>query len=268
MDRSGRRAATEGAGAGLPEPAVGDEPVEVRTGTRRAAGAGPDGARPTRVLVVDDHELARLGLVAMLGTAPWIVVAGSVDGCEPALAAIAAAAPDIVLLDIGMPTVDGLTCLERIRATSPRVAVVMMTFFDDRSHIVEAIRRGASGYLLKDAAADQVIETLARVADGRLAIDGDLLRAALSEPARFRAVPGTGRTGLGSGLSPLSSREHEVLRGVAEGMTNKEIGAALGIAEDTVKKHVQNVIWKLQSADRTQAAITAYRMGLLGGEDG
>jgi DNA-binding NarL/FixJ family response regulator len=217
-------------------------------------------AERIRVVLIDDHEMARRGLEAMLSTAGWVEVVGNADDCVSGLASIERLRPDLVLLDIRMPGVDGLACLEQIRARAIAPAVVMVTLYDDRRYILEAIRRGAAGYLLKDATTDEVISTLRSVADGRLAIDPQLLRealsrsddAALSAPPRERAA-----------IHNLTPREHDVLTLVAEGMTNKEIGARLSISEDTVKKHVQSLIWKLRAADRTQAAILAYRMGLL-----
>jgi len=140
------------------------------------------------------------------------------------------------------------------------VAVVMVTLYDDRRYVLEAIRRGAAGYLLKDASTDAVISTLQSVADGQLAIDPQLLREALTSAAE---IPEIGTPRQRADAYSVTPREHQVLRLVAEGLTNKEIGARLTISEDTVKKHVQNLIWKLRAADRTQAAIMAYRLGLL-----
>ena len=218
-------------------------------------------ARRSRVLLIDDHEMARRGLEAMLSTAGWIEVVGESEGCETGVELARRLKPDIVMLDIRMPGVDGLTCLDRLKELDQPVAVVMVTLYDDRRYVLEAIRRGAAGYLLKDASTAEVISTLRNVADGQLAVDGQLLREALvarddepvsGETSRQRAE-----------AFSLTPREHDVLRLVAEGMTNKEIGGQLTITVDTVKKHVQNIIWKLRAADRTQAAILAYRMGLI-----
>ena len=216
-----------------------------------------------RVVLVDDHEMARKGLAAMLSTAGWIEVVGEADGCASALEAVDRLTPDIVLLDIRMPDVDGLECLGRIKAQADGAAVVIVTLYDDRRYVLDAIRRGAAGYVLKDASTAEVVGTLEKVADGQLAVDAQLLREALSMPAE-EAEQRTPRD-LAAGFS-VTRREHEVLRLVADGLTNKEIGARLSITEDTVKKHVQNLIWKLRAADRTQAAILAYRMGLLEGD--
>jgi DNA-binding NarL/FixJ family response regulator len=215
----------------------------------------------TRVLLIDDHEMARRGLRAMLSAADWIEVLGEGDSCESGMKLAEELQPDMVLLDIRMPGVDGLACLERLKARLPRIAVVIVTLYDDRRYVLEAIRRGAAGYLLKDATTAEVIQTLHNVTNGQLAVEPQLLREALAvrdeapssgESARQRAEQ-----------YALTPREHDVLLHVAEGLTNKEIGGKLSITEDTVKKHVQNIIWKLRAADRTQAAIMALKLGLL-----
>ncbi|MFL5756566.1 MAG: response regulator [Chloroflexota bacterium] len=215
----------------------------------------------SRVLLIDDHEMARRGLEAMLSASEALEVVGGADGCETGLAAIERLHPDIVLLDIRMPGTDGLACLDRIKTADHSVAVVIVTLYDDRRYVLEAIRRGAAGYVLKDASTDEVVGTLTNVADGRLAIDPHLLREALTTPPEEPSAAATPRAR--AETFSITAREHDVLRLVAEGLTNKEIGARLSITEDTVKKHVQNIIWKLRAADRTQAAILAYRMGLL-----
>jgi DNA-binding NarL/FixJ family response regulator len=215
----------------------------------------------TRVLLIDDHEMARRGLRAMLSAADWIEVAGEGESCESGLRLAEELSPDMVLLDIRMPGIDGLACLERLKARYPRLAVVIVTLYDDRRYVLEAIRRGAAGYVLKDASTAEVIQTIHNVVNGQLAVDPQLLREALAmrdepnpagETARQRAEQ-----------YALTPREHDVLTLVAEGLTNKEIGGRLSITEDTVKKHVQNIIWKLRAADRTQAAIMALKLGLL-----
>jgi len=216
--------------------------------------------RTSRVVLIDDHELSRRGLEAMLSTADWVQVVGDADGCEAGLEVIAREQPDIVLLDIRMPGMDGLACLEAIKQSERPVAVVIVTLYDDRKYVLEAIRRGAAGYVLKDASTREILSTISAVADGQLAVEPALLREALLAPPE-EAKPETARSR--AEAFALTPREMEVLRLLAEGMTNKEIGGQLSIAEDTVKKHVQNLIWKLRAADRTQAAIRAYRAGLL-----
>jgi DNA-binding NarL/FixJ family response regulator len=221
---------------------------------------------PSRVLLVDDHEMARRGLTAMLATADWVTVVGEAGDCASGVAAVAELQPDIVLLDIRMPGIDGLACLDEIKRQQHPVAVVMVTLYDDRRYVLEAIRRGAAGYLLKDASTAEVVATLANVASGQLAVEPQLLREALLTPPEEKA-PAGGTSRERAESYAVTPREHDVLRLVADGLTNKEIGARLTITEDTVKKHVQNIIWKLRAADRTQAAILAYRMGLLDGSD-
>lgn len=214
-----------------------------------------------RVLLIDDHEMARRGLRAMLSAADWIEVVGEGDSCESGLHLVETLQPDMVLLDIRMPGIDGLACLERLKARWARMAVVIVTLYDDRRYVLEAIRRGAAGYLLKDATTAEVIQTLRNVADGQLAVEPQLLREALTS---IDEVPPTGQTARQRAEQyALTPREHDVLLLVAEGMTNKEIGGRLAVSEDTVKKHVQNIIWKLRAVDRTQAAITALKLGLL-----
>jgi two-component system, NarL family, response regulator DevR len=221
---------------------------------------------PRRVLLIDDHEMARRGLAAMLSNADWIEIVGEAGSCVEGLETVRTSTPDIVLLDIRMPDEDGLSCLEKLKALEPPVAVVIVTLYDDRRYVLEAIRRGAAGYVLKDASTADVITTLSAVADGQLAIDQQLLREALSS-RRQEPPPGESPRQRAEAYS-LTPREHDVLNLVAEGMTNKEIGGRLSITEDTVKKHVQNIIWKLRAADRTQAAIMAFRLGLLESEAG
>ncbi len=212
-----------------------------------------------RVVLVDDHEMARRGLEAMLVGADWIEVVGEASDCAGAVEAVERLVPDLVLLDIRMPGTDGLACLDRIKALEQPAAVVMVTLYDDRRYVLEAIRRGAAGYVLKDASTDELITTLRLVAEGQLAVPPQLLREALAEPKPTEALGPSDR----AAALNLTPRELDVLRHVANGQTNKEIGGDLGISEDTVKKHVQNIIWKLRSADRTQAAIIALRAGLL-----
>ena len=222
-------------------------------------------AQKVRILVVDDHEMARRGLEAMLSTTDWASIIGEAGDAESGIRLAAELRPDVVLLDIRMPGMDGLTCLDQLRAELPDVSVVVVTLYDDPTYVFEALRRGAAGYLLKDATTSVGISTLRSVADGQISVDPSLLREALSVPLHAETLSGGPRQ-RAEALS-LTPREHEVLSLVAEGQTNKEIGIRLSFAEDTVKKHVQNIIWKLRAADRTQAAILALRLGLLGQDD-
>ena len=238
------------------------------TGRRDAGGEIAPGTAPesatVRVLLVDDHEMARRGLHAMLSTAGWVEVVGEAGACVDGVELAERLHPDVALLDIRMPEVDRLACLERFRKLPVPVAVVIVTLYDDRRYVLEAIRRGAAGYLLKDATTSDVVSTLRNVADGQLAVEPQLLRDALS--ARDEPTPAPASPTERAGAYGLTPREHTVLSLVAQGLTNKEIGNQLEISEDTVKKHVQNIIWKLRATDRTQAAIMALRLGLLEAE--
>src|SRR4051794_30792498 len=221
--------------------------------------------QPSRVVLIDDHEMSRRGLEAMLSTAAWAQVVGEADRCEAGLALVERLMPDVVLLDIRMPGMDGLACLDAIKRLHEPVPVVIVTLYDDRAYVLEAIRRGAAGYVLKDASTADLLSTLAAVADGQLAIEPALLRDALT-PAGPSPL-GIDRSAKGPSDFGLTARELDVLSLLAEGLTNKEIGNQLAIAEDTVKKHVQSLIAKLRAADRTQAAIIASRGGPLDGPD-
>jgi DNA-binding NarL/FixJ family response regulator len=215
---------------------------------------------PIRIYLVDDHELARRGLASVLATDERLSVVGDAGDCTTGLDGIRRTKPDLILMDIRLPGIDGLACLEQVKLLMPRVPVVMVTFYDDRGYLVEALRLGASGYLLKDSSGPEILETIWRVLDGQLVVDPELLRSALTGPADEAATP---RRETAPEAFSLTPRERDVLELVAEGLTNKEIGVLLSIAEDTVKKHVQNLIWKLRAADRTQAAIIAHRIGIL-----
>lgn len=224
-------------------------------------------SRPARrVLLVDDHEMSRRGLEAMLSAAGWLQVVGEAGACEAGLDQVRRLRPDIVLLDIRMPGLDGLTCLDEIKRLDHPVAVIIVTLYSDRRYVLEAIRRGAAGYVLKEASTAELLATIEAVAEGQLAVDPGLLREALTAPPEELGGPDTARSR--ADAFSLTRRELDVLRLLAEGLTNKEIGGQLSIAEDTVKKHVQNIIWKLRAADRTQAAIVAYKAGLLDDGDG
>ena len=226
-----------------------------QAGVRRSVMSDPHA--PVRVVLVDDHEMLRRGLAGMLRTADWIEVVGEGSDCVSGLEAAGLERPDVVLLDLRMPGLDGIACLDRLSGFDPPVAVIILTGLDERSVVLEAIRHGAAGYLLKSAPTDEIVATVTRVAEGQLSIDPELLREALAAESREtdRAVPVR--------HVDLTARELDVLALLAEGMTNKEIGGGLAISEETVKKHVQNIIWKLGAADRTQAAIFALRRGLL-----
>ncbi len=197
----------------------------------------------------------------MLATADWIEPAEDAADCTTGVELVRKTAPDIVLLGVGAPATDGLACLDQLRAMDPPVAVVIVTTSDERRFVLEAIRRGAAGYVVTSASTEQVLATLRDVADGQLAVSPGVPREALATRDEEAVATQTPRER--AEALAVTPREHDVLVLVADGLTNKEIGARLSITEDTVKKHVQNLIWKLRAADRTQAAILALRLGLI-----
>lgn len=217
---------------------------------------------PITVLIVDDHALTREGLRAMLETNESVQVIGEAcDGLE-ALSAVAELRPRIVLMDIRMPNLDGLEATRQIKSKYPTTAVIVMTHYEDDSLVVDAVQAGAAGYLLKDVTRELLDHTIGAVASGGILIKAPLLRRALSNLMQTKEL-NEGGHGKPPNVQRLSEREQEVLKLLAEGWTNKEIGNALVITEVTVKKHVQSIIAKLGASDRTHAAILAIRSGLI-----
>ncbi|OWV82334.1 LuxR family transcriptional regulator [Rhizobium sp. R634] len=208
------------------------------------------------ILVADDHDIARAGLIAMIGGQEDFHVALDVrDGAE-AVEAAALHKPDLALLDIRMPRMDGLAATREIRRVSPGTRVMIITMHDSLDYLEAAIEAGATGYLLKDASRDDILRTIRRVLSGDAFFDGPLVARLLKRAA---TKPQT----YASALETLTVREREVLTKVAEGLTNKEIGRALKISPGTVKIHVERIIAKLGAGDRTQAAVMAVRGGLV-----
>ncbi len=218
---------------------------------------------PVRVLIVDDHPVVREGFRTMLGTDQALEIAGEAcDGLE-AVAKVAELEPDVVLMDVVMPNLDGIRATERIKAERPSTVVIMLTIYANDAYVVDAIRAGASGYLLKDASRDLLIHTIRAAISGGTLIKTSLLSEAISELIGPNAKQRRGDSLSTNGHDELTAREQEVLRLVAEGRTNKEIGRTLSIAEDTAKKHVQSIIAKLGASDRTHATLKAARAGLI-----
>ena len=200
-----------------------------------------------RVVVADDHGVVRAGLEQLLATAADIEVVGvAADGAE-AVALVAAHAPDLVLMDLAMPGVDGVEATRRISAAHPEVQVVVLTSFSDQQRIVDALDAGAAGYVLKHADPDELLDAVRAAHAGGAPLD----------PKAARVLLDRQRTGAAAPASPLSGREEEVLRLVAAGHPNKIIARRLGIAERTVKAHLTNVFQRIGVTDRTQAALWA-----------
>ncbi|MFK0257019.1 response regulator [Streptomyces sp. NPDC090445] len=209
-----------------------------------------------RVLVVDDQQLIREGIAALLGIRQGITVVGTAADGKEAVDKTLELRPDIVLMDVRMPGMDGVEAAAVLRVKAPECRTVMLTTFDDEQYVIQALRAGASGYLLKDLAAEELAHALRLAHAGVTQLDSSVagrLAAALPRPgpAPDQEAPA------------LSPRETEILRLVAEGLTNREISTALFVSEGTVKNHISRILGRLNLRDRTQAAIRARDMGLL-----
>ncbi|GII77292.1 DNA-binding response regulator [Sphaerisporangium rufum] len=211
-----------------------------------------------RVLIADDQGMVRAGFTAYLGTQPDIEVTGeAADGAE-AVALATELAPDVVLMDVRMPVMDGLAATRRILAEVP-TRILILTTFDLDDYVYEALRAGASGFLLKDASAQQLVEAVRVVAGGEALLAPTVTRRLIAEFARL----GAPRSPTVRRLRDLTERETEVLALIAQGLSNAEIAARLVVSEQTVKTHVGRILAKLGVRDRAQAIVFAYESGLV-----
>jgi len=216
-----------------------------------------------RVLLVDDQALFCEGLRTLLDLQPDIEVVGEANNGREAIECVARAAPDVVLMDIQMPVLDGVAATRDIRAHHPNTQVIVLTTFDDDEYVFEALRAGAVGYLLKDVASDRLAEAVRSAARGESFLQPSVAAKVVAEYTRLADAPHARERANQALVEPLSDRELEVLRLVATGASNKEIAATLVIAEGTVKNHVTNILGKLGVRDRTQAALNAKELGLV-----
>jgi DNA-binding NarL/FixJ family response regulator len=210
-----------------------------------------------RLVVADDQEVVRAGFAALLDTQPDLaVVATAANGAE-AVAVCRAQRPDVVLMDVRMPVMDGIEATRRLSADDHPPRVLMLTTFDLDEHVFDALAAGASGFLLKDATAERLFDAVRVVAAGEALLAPTVTRRLIQRFAGLRpgAVP--------PGLDELTPRETEVLRLLAEGLSNAEIAARLVLGEETVKTHVSRVLRKLGLRDRAQAVVLAYESGLV-----
>ena len=209
------------------------------------------------VLIADDQRLMREGLATLLALAPDIRIVGqAADGAE-AIDLARELWPDVVLMDIQMPGTDGVAATQVIRSTRPDTQVIILTTFDDDEYLVSGLRAGACGYLLKDMPSEQLAEAIRAAARGASPIEPAMARKLVNLVAQMpRAEPQPS-------ASPLSEREIQVLRLIAQGQSNKEIAEALVIAEGTAKNHVSNILSKLDARDRAQAVARGQELGLL-----
>ncbi|MFF3374063.1 response regulator [Streptomyces sp. NPDC002680] len=209
-----------------------------------------------RVLVVDDQRLIRDGIASLLSIRPGIEIVGTAVDGRDAVAKTLELSPDVVLMDVRMPEMDGVEAVAVLRGRAPECRVVMLTTFDDEEYVVQALRAGAHGYLLKDLPAEELAHAVRLAHAGVTQLDSSVARhltAALPSPSPADTPPAVS----------LSPRETDILRLLAHGHTNREIAARLYVSEGTVKNHVSRILTRLALRDRTQAALRARDLGLL-----
>ena len=222
--------------------------------------------KTARLIIADDHALLRSGIRSMLYGEPGLEVVGeAADGAE-ALELCRRLQPDLVLMDVRMPKMDGLTATRAIKEEFPRTSVVMVTMQEDPDYLFEAVLAGAAGYVLKGATPAQLTEAVRQVLDGeflfnqRLTID---LLKSMADKEKPASPPSQAGTSTDQFSEPLTARETEILRLLAQGQTNPQIARELVVSPGTVKNHVRHIIAKLGVSDRTQAAVRAMELGLL-----
>ena len=215
----------------------------------------PGGPAAIRVLVVDDHPVVREGLRAFLATRDGITVVGEAGDGEAAVAAAARLRPDVVLMDLLMPGMDGVEAIRRIRAADAGSRILVLTSFSSADQVVPALRHGAAGYLLKDAGPAEVEAAIRAVHRGEGRLDPQVTATVLAEISHPAGAPE-------AALASLTPREREVLGLLGRGLSNAQLARELVVSEKTVKTHVSSILAKLRLADRTQAALLAARLGL------
>lgn len=213
-----------------------------------------------QLLLVDDQRLMRDGLRILLELESDFEVVGEAENGAEALEAYTQLSPDVILMDIRMPEMDGVEATRRLREIDPNAKVIILTTFDDNEYVFEGLRAGALGYLLKDVSGDELADAIRKVAAGGSMIEPSVARKVVAEFARLAPATSEATKEL---IEPLSDREIEILKLVSQGLTNKEIAGKLFLAEGTVKNYVTSILQKIDARDRTQAAIRARELGLL-----
>jgi NarL family two-component system response regulator LiaR len=240
--------------------------MTVQEGLTRESTAQPPGqpeagsndappSQPIRVLIADDHAIVRKGIGALLATEPEIAVVGEARDGREAIAEAQTTRPDVVLMDLMMPGIDGLEATRRITNSHPGVRILVLTSFSGDDKVFPAIKAGARGYLLKDSGPADLVQAIHQVYQGESSLHPSIARRLLRE----LADPAED----GPGQETLTDRETEVLQLVAQGQSNRDISEQLGISEATVRTHVSNILTKLSLCSRTQAALYALRQGLV-----
>lgn len=215
--------------------------------------------RRIRVLVVDDHLIVRKGVCALLATEPDVEVVGEASDGQEAAAKAESLHPDVIVMDLVMPGMDGIQATRHILARQPDRRILVLTSFAEDDKVFPAIKAGARGYLLKDSGPDDLVRAIRQVYEGESSLHPAIARKVLAELSHPSSEPPT--------ADPLTAREAEVLRLVAQGLNNRDIAAQLVISEATVRTHVSNILSKLHLASRTQAALYALREGLASPDD-
>ena len=215
---------------------------------------------PIKILLVDDQRLMRDGLRTLLELEEDLIVVGEAEDGEAALSAYDTHQPDVVLMDIQMPTMDGVEATRRLRSQWPDARIMILTTFDDDEYVFEGLRAGALGYMLKAASGTELAAAVRTIAAGGALIEPSVARKVVAEFARLTPAPGSPTSSL---PEPLSEREIEIVQTLAQGLTNREIADRLALAEGTVKNYVTNILQKLGVRDRTQAALRARELGFL-----
>ena len=214
---------------------------------------------PVRIIVADDHHVVRTGFATLLETQPDFTVVGTASDGAEAVRMCRELSPDVVLMDVRMPVMDGIEATRQLTG-GPGPRVLILTTFDLDQYVYDALCAGASGFLLKDVTAERLFDAVRVIAAGEALLAPAVTRRLISEFARLRPRPdGAPAAALGT----LTPRETQVLRLVAEGLSNPEIAARLVVTEETVKTHVSRMLSKLGLRDRTQAVVTAYESGLV-----
>ena len=212
----------------------------------------------TRVVVADDQPVVLLGFAAILAAAPDLQVVGAANDGHELLALVATEQPDVAVVDVRMPHLDGIAATARITAEHPATRVLILTTFDLDEYVYDALRAGASGFLLKDVTAPRLVDAVRMVADGSMLLGPTVTRRLIEDFTSRSTSPLPAQ-----GIADLTPRELEILRAVARGLSNAEIGAELWIAEPTVKSHVSEALRKTGCRDRVQLVVAAYESGLV-----
>lgn len=207
-----------------------------------------------KVLVVEDQAVVREGVVAILSFSPDIDVVGQAENGVQALTMVKAKKPDVILLDLVMPQMDGLTAIPRIKEIVPDAKILVLTSFAEGDRVYQAIKSGALGYMLKDSTRDQLLQSIRDVSQGRASLHPSVALKVIQEINR--------PSDLSNNIEPLTARELETLQLIARGLSNQEIANALFVHERTIAKYVSSILNKLHLANRTQAALFALREGL------